>query len=132
MNKIKYKTMFGIIKKMFIVLLTSMVNASNHKKCVFLSNQICEIQPTFINLHPMNTVKNYITLQLQLNQIEVLEVVIFLMTYLINYVFQIKQKIQTYVFKLQEKRIKNFNKDISCKCKCKFDGKKMYFRSMVE
>ena len=46
------------------------------------------------------------------------------MTYLIKYVFQIKQKIQIYVFKLQEKRIKNFKKDISCKCNCKFDGKK--------
>ena len=38
--------MFGIIKKMFIV------NASNHAKCVSLSNQNCEIQPNLINLHP--------------------------------------------------------------------------------
>ena len=37
---------------MFIVLLSSIVNASNHTKCVSLSNQKCEIQPTFINLHP--------------------------------------------------------------------------------
>ena len=44
--------MCGIIKKMFIVLLTSIVNASNHTKCVILSNQKCEIQPTLINLHP--------------------------------------------------------------------------------
>ena len=44
--------MFGIIKKMFIVLLTSIVNASNHTKCVSLSNQKCKIQPTLINLHP--------------------------------------------------------------------------------
>ena len=44
--------MFGIIKKMFIVLLTSIVNASNNTKCVFLSNQKCKIQPTLINLHP--------------------------------------------------------------------------------
>ena len=35
--------MLGIIKKMFIVLLASIVNASNHKKCVSLSNQKCEI-----------------------------------------------------------------------------------------
>ena len=27
--------MFGIIKKMFTVLLTSIVNASNHTKCVY-------------------------------------------------------------------------------------------------
>ena len=31
--------MFGIILKMFIVLLASIVNASTHKKCVSLSNQ---------------------------------------------------------------------------------------------
>ena len=29
-----------------------MVNASNHTKCVSLSNQKCEIQRTFVNLHP--------------------------------------------------------------------------------
>ena len=44
--------MFGIIKKMFLVLLSNIVNASNHTKCVLLSNQKCEIQPTIINLHP--------------------------------------------------------------------------------
>ena len=44
--------MFGIIKKMFIVLLSSIVNASNHRKCISLSNQKCEIQPILINLHP--------------------------------------------------------------------------------
>ena len=36
---------------MFIVLSASIVNASNHKKCVSLSNQKCEIQPTLIHLH---------------------------------------------------------------------------------
>ena len=40
--------MFGIIRKMFIVLLSSIVNVSNHTKCVSLSNQKCEIQLTLI------------------------------------------------------------------------------------
>ena len=44
--------MLGIIKKIFIVLLSSIVNASNHTKCVSLSNQKCMIQPTLSNLHP--------------------------------------------------------------------------------
>ena len=44
--------MFGNIKKMFIVLLTNTVNASNHTKCIPLSNQKCDIQVTLINLHP--------------------------------------------------------------------------------
>ena len=39
-------------KKIFVILLTSIVNASNHTKCVYLSNKKCEIQPAFINLHP--------------------------------------------------------------------------------
>ena len=44
--------MFGIIEKMFVVLLTNIVNFSNHKKFVSLSNQKCKIQPIPNNLHP--------------------------------------------------------------------------------
>ena len=46
--------MFGLIKKVFtvfILVLSSIVNASKHTKCVSLSNQECNIQPTFIYLH---------------------------------------------------------------------------------
>ena len=44
--------MFGIIKKMFIVLLSNIVNGSNHAKCMLLSNQKCLTQPTLINIYP--------------------------------------------------------------------------------
>ena len=44
--------MFGFIKKVFIVSLCSIVNASNHTNCDLLRNQKCEIQSTLINLHP--------------------------------------------------------------------------------
>ena len=44
--------MLGIILKMFIVLLSSIVNTSNCTKRVSLSNQKCMIQPTLTNLHP--------------------------------------------------------------------------------
>ena len=44
--------MFGLIKKMFVVVLSNIVNASNHIRYVSLSNQKCKIQPTLINLHP--------------------------------------------------------------------------------
>ena len=44
--------MFGLIKKIFIGLLIDLVNESNHKKGVSLSNEKREIQPTLINLHP--------------------------------------------------------------------------------
>ena len=36
---------------MFIGLLTSIVRASNHKKCVALSNQKCMTLPTLISFH---------------------------------------------------------------------------------
>ena len=44
--------MFGLIKKIFIGLLSSIVDASNQTKLISLSNQKCKIQPTLINLHP--------------------------------------------------------------------------------
>ena len=37
---------------MFIGLLTSIINVSNHVKCVSLNNQQCIIQRVLINLHP--------------------------------------------------------------------------------
>ena len=40
------------MKKVFIGLLSGLFNPSNHTKCVSLSNQNHEIQPTLINLHP--------------------------------------------------------------------------------
>ena len=44
--------MVGLIKKMFMGLLISKVNASDLSKCVSLSNQKCMTQPTLINLYP--------------------------------------------------------------------------------
>ena len=52
MKKTQYKAMFGLIQKVFIELLTGLVNGSNHTKCVSLRNQKCMTQPTLINLHP--------------------------------------------------------------------------------
>ena len=43
--------MFGLIKKMFIILLSNIVTGSNHTRCVLLSNQKCMTQPTLIDLH---------------------------------------------------------------------------------
>ena len=40
------------VKKIFIGLLNSTVNAYNNTKCVSLSNRKCIIQSTLINLHP--------------------------------------------------------------------------------
>ena len=48
----KHKRMSWLIKKMFIGLLTSIVSASNHTRCMLLSNQKWTTQPTLVNLHP--------------------------------------------------------------------------------
>ena len=40
------------LNKVFIGLSTGIVSASNHTKCVLLSNQKCMNQPTLTNLHP--------------------------------------------------------------------------------
>ena len=44
--------MFEFIKTMFIVLLTSLVQASIYTKCVSLNNEKCMTQPILINLYP--------------------------------------------------------------------------------
>ena len=44
--------MFGLIKKIFLELITSLVNVYYHTKCIVLSIQKFMIQPTLINLHP--------------------------------------------------------------------------------
>ena len=118
--------MFGIIKKMSIVLLSSIANAPNHTKCVSLSNQKCMIQPTLINLHPneysqefhyypfavkldrcvgscntLNDLSNKVCVP---NKTEDLNLSVFNMITGIN-------------------ESKTLTKHISCKCKCKFDGR---------
>ena len=43
--------MFELIKKVFIGLLTGLLNESNHIKCVLLNNQKFMTLHTLINLH---------------------------------------------------------------------------------
>ena len=127
--------MFGIIKKMFIVLLTSIVNASNHTKCVSLSNQKWKIQPILINLHPNDysqelhyypfalkldrCVKSCNTLNDLSNRVRV----------------QNKTKdLNIHVFNMitGKNESKNLTKDISCECKCKFDGRFFNYHCIID
>ena len=59
--------MFELIKKMFVRLLISRVNASNHTNCVLLNNHKCMTQHTLISYILMNTVKNFTIIHLWLN-----------------------------------------------------------------
>ena len=118
--------MFGLIKKIFIGLLTGLVNGSNHTKCTSLSNQKCMTQPSIINLHPneysqefhyypfavkldrcvgscntLNDLSNKVCVP---NKTEDLNLSVFNMITGIN-------------------ESKTLTKHISCECKCRFDGK---------
>ena len=44
--------MLGLIRKIFVELLTGLINRSNHTKCVSLNTQKCMSQPTHINFYP--------------------------------------------------------------------------------
>ena len=112
---------------MFIVLLASIVSCSTLLLCMSLSNQKCEIQPTLINLHPneYNQELHYYPFAVKQVQTSVLEVLIVLMNYLIEYVFQIKKKTKYTYFQYDYRKneTKILTKDISCKYKSIFDEK---------
>ena len=55
--------MFGLIKKIFTGLLTGLVNGSNHKKCVSLTNQERITQPNIL----INTAKNFTAIHFRLD-----------------------------------------------------------------
>ena len=78
---------------MFLGLLTGLANESYHTNCVFLSNKNVKFNLPLLIYILMNTVKNFTTIHLRLSWIDVLEVVILWMIYLIKYVLQIKDRI---------------------------------------
>ena len=119
--------MFGLIKKMFIVLLSNIVNGSNHTKCVSLSNQKCMIPPTLINLHRIEYSQEFHyypfavklgrcfgscnTLNDLSNKVRIPNKTENLNLSLFNVITGINE-------------FKTLAKHISCECKCKFDGRK--------
>ena len=122
--------MFVLIKKIFIGLLTDIVSASNHTKCVLLSNQKCMTQTSLINLHlneysqevhyylfpvklyrfvgsftTLNDLSNKVCVP---NKTEDLNLSIFIM-----------------ITRIIESNTLTKHKHITCKCKCIFVGKQM-------
>ena len=77
---------------MFVVLLTNLVNTSSNTKCVSASNKKCEIQLTRFNLHPDGYSKKFHNYPFAVNLARCVGSCNTLMTYLIKYVFQTKQK----------------------------------------
>ena len=119
--------MFRFIKKMLIGLLNTIVNGSNHAKCLSLNNRQCMTQLTLINLHPneytqglhyypfafdlnrfvgscktLNELSNKVCFP---NRTEDLNLSIFIMI--------------TWI-----KESETLTEHVSCKCKCKLGGRK--------
>ena len=66
--------MLEFIQKIIIGLLTSLVNASNHTKCVFVTDQKYTLQPTSINVHPNEYTKGLRYYPFEVNLDRVVEV----------------------------------------------------------
>ena len=116
-----------LIKKIFIGLLNGLLNGSNHTKCISLSNQKCQIQPTFINLHSNEYSQEFHYYQFAVkldrcvgscntlndlsNKVCIPDKTEGLNLSMLNMITGINES-------------KILTKCISCECKCKFDGRK--------
>ena len=119
--------MFELINKILTGLLTGLVNRSSHIKCVLLSDQKCMVQPTFDNLHPneYNQKLHYYPFAVKLSRcVESFNI----LNNLSNKVCVLNktEDLNIHVFHMIAGKIELeiLTKDISCKCKCKLDGRK--------
>ena len=103
------------------------VNASNHTKCVCLSNQKWKIQPTPINVHPneYNQELHYYPFEVKLDRFAGS---CNILNELSNKVFfpnkteDLNRSMLSMTTGINES--KTLTKHMSCECKCKVDGRK--------
>ena len=119
--------MFRLIKKIFIGLLTGLVNGYNHTNCVSLSNQKCMTQSILINLHPNECSQefHYYPFAVKLdrcvgscNTLNDLSNKV----YIPNKAKDLNLSVFNMITGI--KKSKTLTKHISCECKCRFDGRK--------
>ena len=119
-----------LFKKIFITSLNGLVSACNHRKCVSLSNEKCEIEPTFINLHPNKNSQEfcYYPFTVKLDKC----------VGSCNNLNDLSNKVcvpsKTEDLNLSPfnmitgiNELKTLTRHVSCKCKCKFDKKNSNF-----
>ena len=116
-----------ILKKIFIVLLSNIVNGSNHAKCVSLSNPKCMTQPTLINLHPSECSQefHYYPLAVKLDRcVRSCNTLndLYNKVYVPNETNNLNLSMFNMITEINES--KTLTKHILCECKCKFDGRK--------
>ena len=119
--------MFWLIKKMFIGLLISIVNASNHTKCVSLSNQKCMIQSTLVNSFPNEYSQEFhyylfaVKLDRRIGSCNTLNDLSNKVC-VPNKTQDLNLSMLNMITGINE--LKTLTKHISCECKCRFDGRK--------
>ena len=116
--------MFELIKKIFIALLTGLVNGSNHTKCISLSNQKYMIQPTLINLHRKEYSQEFPYYPFPFKLERYFESC---NTLIDSFNKECNNKTEDFnisVFNIitSINESKTLTKHISCECKCKFDA----------
>ena len=112
---------------MFIRLITSIVNASNHTTCISLSNQKCRTQPILIKLHPNEYTQGLCYYLFAVNLVRYVGSCNTLndlsdKVYVLDKTEDLNLSIFNIITGINES--KTWTKHISCECKCKFDGKK--------
>ena len=117
--------MFEITKKMFIVLLSNIVNGSNHTKCVPLSNQKFLTQPTPTNLHPNEYSQEfyYYPFVVKLDRCVRSGNALHYLSDKVCVLNKTKDLIlRAYILITEINESKTLTKHILCQCKCRFDG----------
>ena len=110
-----------------VVLLTSIVHASNNTKCLPWSNQHCTTQPNFINLHPneYTQVLCYYSFPVNLDRfIGSSNTLNDLSSKLCIPKKTEDLNLSIFNIIIGRNESKTLTNNISCKCKCKFDGSK--------
>ena len=104
-----------------------MFNVPDNTKSLFLNNQPSMARPTLSIQILMNTIKDYVAIHIWLIYIDVPEVVIPLMIHPIIYISQTKaylrENLRVFDMVTGINESKTLAEHISCKCKCKYDGK---------
>ena len=115
--------MFELIRKMFIGLLTSIVNVCNHAKCV----SFCMTQLTFISLDPNECTQEFlyypfvVKLDRCIGSCNTL-IDLFSKVCIPNKTEDLNLSVFNIITEMNEsKTLTNY---ISCECKCRFDGEK--------
>ena len=108
-------------------LLICIVIASNHTKCVLLSNQKCMTQPTIINLYPDEYSQEFLSYSF-VDKLDRCAGICITLNDWSNKVFvpnkteDINLSMFNMITGINES--KTLTKHISCECKCRFDGRK--------